>query len=98
MIDTFLQSPKAQQEIIDAWEWYEEQQDGLGDRFKEEVRRKIKSVLRNPLIYQVKGKYREAQTDIFPYLIVFKIDKRQNLILIVSVFHTSRYPKKKTRK
>jgi hypothetical protein len=48
MINTFLQLPKAQKEILAAWEWYEDQQQGLGDRFKEEVRNKIQSILNNP--------------------------------------------------
>ena len=74
MIDV-LQLPKAQLEILDAWEWYENKQQGLGDRFIQEVRKKINSVQNNPLHYPLKGNYRDAQTAIFPYLIVFKFDK-----------------------
>jgi plasmid stabilization system protein ParE len=95
MNNTFSQLPKAQKEIIDAWEWYEEKQSGLGDQFKNEVAKKIRTVVENPLHYPVKGKYREAQTDVFPFLIVFKFDKKANMIVIVSVFHTSRHPKRK---
>lgn len=71
MSTTFLQLPKAQKEILDAWEWYEERRLGLGDRFKDEVVKKIRAVIENPLHYQLKGRYGEAQTDVFPYLIVF---------------------------
>ena len=95
MIETFLQLPKAQKEILDAWEWYEDEQPGLGDRFKDEVRKKIESILKNPLHYPLKGKYHEAQTEVFPFLIVFKIDNRKNIIFIVSIFHMSRHPKRK---
>ena len=98
MIGTFLQLPKAQREILKAWEWYEDQQEGLGDRFKEEVRNKISLILSNPLHYPVKGKYREALIDNFPFLIIYKIDKSNDRILILSVFHTSRHPKKKYTK
>ena len=97
MSTAFLQLPKAQKEILDAWEWYEEQRLGLGDQFKDEVIKKIRAVVENPLHYQLKGKYREAQTDIFPYLIVFRFDKKADMIFIVSVFHTSRNPKRKRR-
>jgi len=96
MIDKFQQLPRAQKEILDAWEWYEDQQPGLGDRFKKELHKKIQYILGNPLHYPVKKKYREALMDVFPYLIVFKIDKYKDQILILSVFHTSRHPKKKT--
>lgn len=95
MSTTFLQLPKAQKEILDAWEWYEERRSGLGDQFKDEVAKKIRAVVENPLLYQLKGKYREAQTDVFPYLIVFRFDKKADIIFIVSVFHMKRNPKKK---
>ncbi|HWD88115.1 MAG TPA: type II toxin-antitoxin system RelE/ParE family toxin [Mucilaginibacter sp.] len=91
----FLQLPKAKLEIIEAWEWYEDQRTGLGDQFVAEVEKKIIFIRNNPLHYPAKGKYREAQIDIFPFLIVYKLDKAQNIIQIISVFHTSRHPKKK---
>jgi plasmid stabilization system protein ParE len=93
--NTFLQLPKAQNEIIEAWEWYEEKQPGLGDRFKDEVAKKIRAVVTNPLYYPLKGRYREAQTDVFPFLIVFKFDAKASLVFIVSVFHMKRHPRKK---
>jgi len=95
MSHDFLQLPKARQEILDAWEWYEDKQVGLGDQFVTEVGKKIMFIRNNPFHYPTKGKYREAQTDTFPFLIIYKINKLQDLIQIVSVFHTSRHPKKK---
>ncbi len=77
MNNTFQQLAKAQKEILDAWEWYEEQQLGLGDRFKDELAKKVRAVVENPLHYPLKGRYREAQTDVFPFLIVFKFDKKR---------------------
>lgn len=38
---SFLLLPKAQSEILEAWEWYEDKQPGLGDRFKNGVKRAI---------------------------------------------------------
>ena len=93
MINSFSQLPRAQKEILDTWEWYENKQPGLGDHFKQEVRDKINLIVKNPLHYPLKGKYREAQIDIFPFLLIYKIIKDK--IFIVSVFHTSRHPKKK---
>jgi len=95
MTDTFLLSPKAQKEILEAWEWYEERQLGLGDTFQREVYRKLNFIVRNPLHYPLKGKYREAIIDVFPYLIAFKIDQNKNSIFIISIFHMSRHPKRK---
>jgi hypothetical protein len=45
---------KARQEIFEGWKWYEEQQAGLGDRFEDEVFRKIALIEANPLHYPLK--------------------------------------------
>ena len=90
-------SPKARHELFEAWEWYEEQQIGLGERFEQEFFKKADLIQSNPLHYPARGKYREAQTDVFPYLIIFRFDKKADMIFIVSVFHMSRHPKKKYR-
>lgn len=95
---SFLLLPKAQSEILEAWEWYEDKQPRLGDRFKNEVKRAIGFIQTEPLHYPLKGKYREIRVDIFPYLIVFKIDDINRIIIILSVFHTSRHPKKKLKR
>jgi len=47
-------SPKAAQELYEAWEWYEEEKPTLGDRFQREVLRKINFIHRNPLHYPLK--------------------------------------------
>ncbi len=41
-------STRAQKEITQAWEWYEERQQTLGDRFVEEVTSKIRLIEQNP--------------------------------------------------
>jgi len=88
-------SPKAEKEIIDASEWYEEDRVGLGEQFEKEVFRKIILISANPLQYPLKKRMHEANTDKFPYLIVYRINENRKIILIVSVFHTSRHPRKK---
>ncbi len=92
MINFFSQLPKAQKEILNTWEWYENQQPGLGDHFKQEIYNKINLIVKNPLHYPLKGKYREAYIEVFPFL-VYKVMK--NEVIILSVFHTSRHPKNK---
>jgi len=86
---------KARLEIFEAWKWYEKQKTGLGDRFEDEVFRKIALIEANPFHYPLKKKAREAVIDDFPFLIVYRVNKNQKLIMIVSVFHTSRNPVKK---
>jgi len=44
-------SSRAQKEITQAWEWYEERQQSLGDRFIKEVINKIRVIEQNPERY-----------------------------------------------
>lgn len=87
--------PKARLELFEARLWYEQQQQGLGKQFGEDIFRKIDLIQNNPLHYPLKNGLREVRADVFPYLIVYKVVKREKLVLVVSVFHTSRHPKNK---
>ena len=89
-------STRAQKEITQAWEWYEERQIGLGDCFSVELIDKIKKISLKPERFPVRYKsYREALVSVFPYLIIFRISRKNKSIRIVLVFHASLNPKKK---
>ncbi|MBA3675471.1 MAG: type II toxin-antitoxin system RelE/ParE family toxin [Chitinophagaceae bacterium] len=49
-------SSRAQKEITQAWEWYEERQQILGDRFIKEVINKIRVIEQNPERYPTRYK------------------------------------------
>jgi plasmid stabilization system protein ParE len=87
----------AEGEYIEAFKYYEEQQEGLGEKFEFEIENIIKYLLTNPFIFQRKFKhYREAPLKKFPYFIVYEIYGKS--IIINSIFHTSRNPKKKLKR
>ena len=87
---------RARIELLSAWEWYENEKDGLGDRFKKEIDQQIKQIEEFPERYPERKKtFREATLKIFPYVIIYKINKQKKVIAIVSIFHTSRNPRKK---
>jgi plasmid stabilization system protein ParE len=89
-------STRAQKEIATSWEWYEERQQGLGDRFLESVLTRVREIEKTPNRYQTKYKsYKEVPIPTFPFIIIYKVAKKQKSIRIVSVFHTSKNPKKK---
>jgi plasmid stabilization system protein ParE len=89
-------STRAQKEVASSWEWYEERAQGLGDRFLEEVTARIKEIEESPTRYSTRYKnYKETNLSTFPFLIVYKVNLKKRSIRIVSVFHTSRSPKKK---
>ncbi|MES2837349.1 MAG: type II toxin-antitoxin system RelE/ParE family toxin [Bacteroidota bacterium] len=85
----------AETEIIDAYNFYEDKQKNLGERFLTTIQTSINSIKLNPFIYQRKYKhFREAFVKKFPYFLVYEIIG--DTIVVVSVFHTSKNPKYKT--
>jgi plasmid stabilization system protein ParE len=89
-------SVRAQKEIISAWEWYEERQQGLGDRLIKELTHRIQLIEQNPGRYPTRYKsYKESPVPVFPFLIIYRLNKKKKLVRIVSVFHTSLNPQKK---
>ncbi|WP_127129870.1 type II toxin-antitoxin system RelE/ParE family toxin [Pseudoflavitalea rhizosphaerae] len=92
--------PLVQDDYNEAYEWYEDQQKGLGERFVKAVRARINEILINPEVYSSKGnrKFREAQVEFFPYLIVYKVSKKNKELLITSIHHMKKRPRKKYRK
>jgi plasmid stabilization system protein ParE len=97
---TLYLHPKTREDYYEAYEWYEDKQKGLGDRFTKAVRQKIEAITINPEAYSSKGNknYREALVDFFPYLIVYKLFKKKKEIFILSIHHAKKHPRKKYRK
>jgi plasmid stabilization system protein ParE len=92
--------PFTKQDYDEAYAWYEDKQKGLGERFLTTVRKKIEEIVLNPEVYGSKGnkKFREAEVDVFPYLLVYKINKRKKEIYISSVHHVKKHPRRKYRR
>ena len=91
--------PEADREYMQAYQWYEKEQKGLGERFERMIGLHIQQIAAGPENYHYsKAPYREVSTDVFPYVIVYKIDKRKRLIFVSAIYHTKRNPKYKYRK
>jgi plasmid stabilization system protein ParE len=86
---------KSRSELFEAWAWYEEKQAGLGNQFEKGIFYKIDQIQIDPLHYPLKGRYYQAVVDVFPFVIVYKIRPERNHIIITSIFHTKRHPRKK---
>lgn len=86
--------PLATLEIIEAYDWYELQQSGLGDRFLKAVDTFFDSLLRNPNIYTYYDKpVRQGKLDKFPYVVVYELIEQT--LVIYSVFMAKQNPDKK---
>ena len=93
---TTILSIRAEKEIIASFDWYEDQQKGLGNRFVEKVLQRIANIEQGPVLFSFKYKsYREANITQFPFVIIYRINKRKNIIRVLSVFHTAQNPIKK---
>lgn len=81
----------AEEDIRDAYLWYRDQKNSLGNRFEEHVSKAVNSIRSNPLKTQVRyGDIRVFFLQKFPYGIHFQVDQNMKSILIVAVFHTAR--------
>lgn len=95
----FALSATAEKEIRKSFDWYEERSDGLGLRFVAAIDDAVDSISRNPEAYHNrKGNSREFVVKKFRYVIVYRVSKKENLIYILHIFHTSRNPKGKYRR
>lgn len=96
---TLLFLKEAETEFEESYLWYEKQQINLGDKFAEEVYKRLELISKFPERYpqRLKG-YRESPINIFPYIIIYKFDRTKRQIAVISIFQTNRNPAKKYKK
>jgi plasmid stabilization system protein ParE len=87
----FTIQPEAADEANAAFNWYENQQPGLGGEFYRELTRGFEFILENPLLSHVAYRgLRQRKLNRFPYLVVYQVTNEE--VSVVSVFHGSRNP------
>ncbi len=87
---------KAESEFEEAYNWYAQQQQGLEERFFDAINKKLQQIQIGPELYSIKNSSnREAKASGFPFVIVYKIEKRAQIVRVIAIHHTSRKPKKK---
>ena len=85
-------SEAARNDMDSACKWYNEQQDGLGKEFLQEVFKTFQYIEQNPFLYAIRfsGQFRFAKVNRFPFLVVYEVFEKE--IVINSVFHTHLNP------
>ncbi len=79
--------------MLEARTWYNLQQNGLGKRFTDDVRKTVSSIKSNPYFASVKFEsIRTAACETFPYSVHYETGEAENLVRITSIFHFSRRP------
>ena len=83
--------PEAADEFDDAADYFEQQQAGLGRRFRDEVDRHIRWIGEHSDIPRLRrGGYRRVNLKVFPYYVAYLI--WQDTIWILAVAHGHRKP------
>jgi plasmid stabilization system protein ParE len=88
-------SLKSEQDIDEAFVWYEEKQVGLGLKFYREVRSSLNRLKTNAESFPVKleDSIRELKLDVFPYIVVYEIVGLD--VKVYRIFATAQNPNKK---
>ena len=80
---------EAQQDIDEAYDWYEARGFGLGDRFLLRVDSCVQNICRHPTSYSIiKGNIRRSLVRQFPYVVFYKYENGQ--VTIGAICHSSR--------
>jgi hypothetical protein len=90
---------EAHHEFVEAFEWYELRQDGLGLRFMDNVEKRLQQIGIHPEYYgKQKGNFRQAKVEEFPYMVVYEFFPRKKIIYILAIYHQRRRPKGRFRR
>ena len=86
-------APEAEQDIEEAYAWYENRRSGLGEESLTCVEACIETIRRTPEIFTVVHEnYRRGLVRRFPYAVFYEYV--QGSVTVYAVFHTSRNPQK----
>ena len=86
-----VSQPSTDLDIEGAFQWYENEQIGLGLEFLDELRATYNLIVDGPFKYpHLRSNIRRALLKRFPYAVFFAIENE--VIVVVAVLHTSRNP------
>jgi plasmid stabilization system protein ParE len=92
MAAELILAPEAEQDIAEAYAWYEGQRAGLGEEFLSCVDACIQSICRAPEAHSVVYEnYRRGLLRRCPYAVY---EYANEIVMVYCVFHTSRNPEK----
>jgi len=84
--------PEAEEDTENAARWYEEQKEGLGHRFLDQILETIQVITDQPALFPiVHRRIHRALIHKFPFGIYYRIEK--DTIVVVAVMHGHRNPR-----
>jgi len=86
-------NPEFFNDIVEAVDWYNEKQAGLGDRLYKSIKQQTKKLSTSALNCAIKyDDTRCLGLDKFPYLIHYRVNEKTQSIKVEALFHTRRDP------
>jgi len=87
---------RAIKEYEEATEWYKERSIQAAENFEDAVNKKIDILRVHPLRYRKTYKeFHEIRLDKYPFNIIFLVAEIKMIVVISSIYHHKRNPKKK---
>ncbi len=84
--------PRAQQEIIEAFDYYNKISRTVLEAFNTDLEDVYQSLEKNPFYHLKYKNLRGIPFKKFPFLIFFSVEEAEKKVYIYSVFHTSQNP------
>lgn len=89
----------AHDEVINAYNWYEDKQPNLGDSFLAEIDKVIAVIAEKPRLFpKVNRNFRKALVANFPFVIIFEYYPQLKTVHIASIRHMRRGKRGKFRR
>ena len=99
MAYSYLFDPIASKEYEEAFKWYEKKSYLAADNFIIRVQEAITAICTDPYRYRNGYKnLRELPLKKYPHQVIYYVDDVHSIVVIVSIFHQKRDPKKKYRR
>ena len=93
MAAELIMAPEAEQDVAEAYGWYEAQRTGLGEEFLTRVDACIQAICRTPEMHAtIHENYRRGMVRKFPYAVF--CEHAAGKVTVYCVFHTSQNPDK----
>lgn len=93
MAAKLIVAPEAEQDVTEAYGWYEGRRTGLGEEFLSCVDACIQAICRTPEMYApIHEYYRRGLVRRFPYAVFYEY--AADTVTVYCVFHTSQDPDK----
>jgi toxin ParE1/3/4 len=86
--------PEVEQDVTEAAAWYDAQQAGLGEEFREEVIQVFDMLAVNPLLYSRRHPRKDIRwryPDRFPYRVVYEVREAEQVVVVAAVLHAARH-------